>query len=444
MRFFISIFLVFILSACNVGFFDLKSFFGNAEQVEEEIEVVSTSQEVAQEIDNYETLDEEGNAVFSADDEREEEARDRNECNGESRRGDPEVSLSPLDYIDSINAGRYELKGRCSEKNRAVQVTVNGYKLKKTPHCDKGRWEVFLDLAGLSVDSKKVSFRITHGPDSNVVCEDIKVAFTCPKNYIPIPRIQDIHRDESLHANSFCVMKYEAKIEKSGGGVIKAISQSDGRPIANISHTNARTLCQANGSRYDLISNDQWQTIARLVEEHDKNWSLGKGGVVNGNILNCGVSRGAPQPASRDDKNDCSLGIRCGSQWHYRRRTHLITSSNLVIWDICGNVGEMMKDKTDTRKLTSSIRQDEPVSKLSGERNFRNLFGPKKNYSGVGYDLKRKAYWGLGYAELSDAKNLIIRGGQSREAGVFSVNLENDQSDSRVGHNVGFRCVYIP
>ena len=370
-----------------------------------------------------ERRDEDDGDITDIDDS-EESRIDRSGCNDEIRRGEPKITLkTDLDYVDSRNAGKYEMEGRCSETNRLVTIEVNGYKISKNPFCQRGKWKVFLNLTSLAAKKDTIFFRISHGEDANVICQEVRVAFSCKKNYIPIPS------NEDFYDSSFCVMKYEAKLEDG-----KAVSQPEGRPLTRISHSNAIDLCRANGSRYDLITNDQWQNIARLIEKENKNWSSGKARVSAGNSLNCGVNVGAPKAASNDDKDDCA-GSKCGSKWHYKRRTHFLP--NGVIWDICGNVGEMMKDANKSKYSFSDY-----VYKMNAS--VRKKFGPKKDYSGTGSELRRNQYWGLGYANLKSGKSLIIRGGQHRSAGVFSANLQYNQDRSRLGHNTGFRCVYIP
>ena len=348
---------------------------------------------------------------------------DRSGCDDEARRRRPRVTLkTELDYVDSRNAGRYEMEGRCSERDRPVTIEVNGHKISKNPFCKKGKWKVFLNLTSLASKKDTIFFRISHTGASDI-CREIRVAFSCEENYIPIPS------NEDFYDGSFCVMKYEAKLE---GG--KAVSQPEGRPLTRISHPNAIDLCRANGSRYDLITNDQWQNIARLIEKEDKNWSSGKSRVRAGNSLNCGVNTGAPKAASDDDRDDCA-GTKCGSKWHYKRRTHFLPGG--VIWDMCGNVGEMMKDANK-----SAYKFNDYVYKMN--LTLRRKFGPKKDYTGTGSELRRNQYWGLGHADLSGGKSLIVRGGQNRSGGVFSASLQYDQNKSRLGHNIGFRCVYIP
>ena len=352
---------------------------------------------------------------------------DRSDCNREADRDGARVTLkTDLDYVDSKNLGRYELEGRCSERRRPVFIEVNGYRISKNPLCERGKWEVFLNLTNLAVKTDRMSFRIFHGSDSNVICKTVRVAFSCPKNYIPIPSDKDFYR------SSFCVMKYEAKLDESDS---KAVSVPGGRPLTHISHAQALELCRENGSRYDLMTNRQWQNIVRLIEKEDSNWSKGKSRVSAGNSLNCGVTVGSPRPAKENDKDDCA-GTNCGSGWHYKRRTHFLPNGH-TLWDMCGNVGEIMKDENKSQYDFNDYVYKMPL-------NLRRKFGPRKDYSGSGSELRRNEYWGLGRAELSASKSLIIRGGQNRSAGVFSVSLKYEQDRSRLSGDVGFRCVYIP
>ena len=349
----------------------------------------------------------------------------RSRCNQEPDGDDSEVTLKTvLPFVDSRNAGLYELEGRCSERDRLVTVEVNGYPIRKNPYCRGKQWKVSLNLTYLAAKESNIFFRIAHGEDSNVICEEVRVAFKCEEGYIPISS------NEDFYDSSFCVMKYEAKLEDT-----RIVSKPEERPMTNVSYTDAVALCKSNGGRYDLINNDQWQNIVHLIEEEDRNWSAGKSRVRDGNTLNCGVSSGSPKAASTDDKNDCA-GSNCGSEWHYKRRTHYLPNG-YVIWDMCGNAGEMMKDKNQNSYSFNGF-----VYKMT--TTLRKRFGPNKDYSGGSGDLRRSYYWGLGYASLKSGNSLIIRGGQHRAAGIFSVDLRYDQDRSRLGHNIGFRCVYIP
>ena len=335
------------------------------------------------------------------------------------------------DYVDSINAGNYELKGRCEERGRAVSIKVNGYPISDDPACNRRRWKLVLDLSSIATSEKEIFFEANHNGDT--ACIKALVGFSGPKNYIPVPYNEDQYK------SSFYVMKYEAKIKDKGTSEAKAVSQPEDEPLTGVSHSDAIKLCRNNGPRYDLIQNSQWQNIALSIEDTDVNWSKGRRNSVDGNSLNCGVIRNSAQPANADDRKDCA-DDSCGKNWDFKRRTHLLGNGE-VIWDICGNVAEIMKDKySDNLSFTGYI------FKLSGR--LKNLFGPDRTYRTGDDEAGRDRdnyYWGLGQANIESDHDLIIRGSGTRSGhGIFSVSINSDQSSSRSRHKIGFRCVYIP
>ena len=346
-----------------------------------------------------------------------------------NKSGSEEVSVRELDFVDTHNVGEYTLKGKCENTDRLVYITANGYKTNKNPKCNKRRWEITLDLTPLSTENDKIVFHIAHNDET--ICEEVAVTFQGPKNYIPIsPR-------DDYYENGFYVMKYEAKMEGRGYGA-KAVSQAKGGPIVRASHEEALELCRNNGSRYDLITNAQWQNIALFIEEYDENWSEGRSTPSDGNALNCGIFRGLPQAASNNDEDDCGDSF-CESGWDEKKRTHWLNSKE-KIWDICGNVGEMVKDK-----YRLDYRFNDFIYNIYSESRLADLFGPKKSYRMV-HANRRSNTWNLGYAKIDRGKDLIVRGLPGRDAGVFSVDITRDQ-DSRRSHsagNIGFRCVYNP
>ena len=103
----------------------------------------------------------------------------------------------------------------------------------------------------------------------------------CPANYVFVPK------NTAYVSKDFCVMKYEAKAETNAGGSYdsdglsvnlsnyKPGSTASNLPWRSINRVNARTECQSLGSGYDLISNAQWQTIARNLELQGTNWTTG-------------------------------------------------------------------------------------------------------------------------------------------------------------------------
>ncbi|MBC6415850.1 MAG: hypothetical protein GDA46_05610 [Bdellovibrionales bacterium] len=339
-----------------------------------------------------------------------------------------------LDYVDSINVGNYRLRGRCSNRGENVLFTVNGYELSENPICSKNTWELELDLTAVASSENDIIIQISHSGER--LCRTLKVAFTGPENYIPVPYTED------QYENSFYVMKYEAKVLGKGEASAKAVSKSEDVPISRISYDEAVKLCQNNGVRYDLIRNSQWQNIALSIEETDINWSSGRRSSFPDNALNCGVTRSLAKAASSDDKQDCA-DSSCGSGWSYKRRTHILTNGQ-VIWDMCGNVGEIMKDKY-------TLNQSFEGSAFELRGRLKDMFGPERTYiRNTNEDTRRRdeLNWGLGEIDIEKNHNLIIRGLNYRTRqgnGIFSTEITTDQDTTRgLRSQYGFRCVYIP
>jgi len=346
-------------------------------------------------------------------------------------RTDSVFILGDLDTINSNNVGNYLIKGRCQERKQAVIIKINGYRISEDPSCSRGRFESELDLSSVASSETNILIEVSHNKES--VCQEVRVGFLGPKNYIPVPSREDYYE------SSFYVMKYEAKVENKGNTSAKAISKPEDKPITRVSYNDALKLCKNNGPHYDLIQNSQWQNIALSIEETDINWSRGRRSLSDDNALNCGVSLGRAKPANADDQNDCA-DSSCQSQWDFKRRTHILNNGE-IIWDFCGNVGEIMKDR-----YTLSQSFDAQIFELTGQ--LKQLFGPERTYK-TGTDRNRSRrdnyYWGLGEADIDSDHDLIVRGGTGRSAnGIFSVSVKNNQDGRRTLNQLGFRCVYEP
>ena len=155
-------------------------------------------------------------------------------------------------------------------------------------------------------------------------------ASTCDKltgDWVSVPG------DSDYGTFDFCVMKYEAKNVSSA-----ATSVASDTPWVYISVTNAETQCQSIGAQ--LISNDQWDTIATNISNQASNWSDSS---VGSGDLNTGHSDNSPSSplAASTDSNACSgTGQTCDDvSWDSQKRTHTLSNGE-VIWDIAGNVHE--------------------------------------------------------------------------------------------------------
>lgn len=259
----------------------------------------------------------------------------------------------------------------------------------------------------------------------------------CPANYLLVR-----HNDDLGVQNDFCVMKYEAKFLAGA-----AVSQPGTSPWVLINLTDAKTECTDLGTGYDLISNSQWMTIAREVENIDENWTdenVGDGMLFRGhtdndpaNTLDVILSTDG-YDGTNNDVTQTAGGIE-------QRRT-LELASGEEIWDFTGNVWEW-NDWT-----TGGALDFAPVCPSGGWKELFEIdcddFSSADMRPGNPADIAPLAYntadYGLGQY-FGDVNNTPLRSGSFNAgnfAGIFSLAFFADITWT--GNDVGFRCVYSP
>ena len=279
------------------------------------------------------------------------------------------------------------------------------------------------------------------GNKSTRILEESSQDVVCPENFVLVPAL------EGYTERDFCVMKYEAKNDGSGN----AISQAAGTPYVNINRLDSLAKCQTM-TGYDLISNNEWQSIARNIELVESNWSTGT--VEGDKGLNQGHSDTIPSEAlaaSGDDNKACEgTGQTCNSTtWNSQRRTHTLSNGE-VIWDIAGNVFEWLKDlnivsyppNAYISQITDTSHPN--LEDLSGDlRTAKGHFGPSGDY----INLSTPGGLGNGWlAKTTEQKQGVLRGGNYLgflDAGVFAVRLDVHNSLEK-NSRIGFRCVNHP
>lgn len=293
------------------------------------------------------------------------------------------------------------------------------------------------------IDPGSFSYTVTaNAAVSNTVSASFNLI--CPTGYIEIPA------NAGLGVSGFCSMKYEAR----DNGLSVAVSTSTGSPWASINQNNARLECTSLGTKYDLISNPEWITIARNIENEPSNWSSGIVGTGN---LNRGHTDAAPNNAlsitNTADPYD-STGNSAVSGWE-QKRTHTLSNSN-EIWDFSGNLFEWV-DWT----LTAGLQTVTPANKaygnppdtapVDGWREFTVL-----NTNIGATDEMKPETWQASNASFSTSEGIgaynsgdntsggtAHRGGNwnfGANAGIFSLSL----TPSPGVQSIGFRCVYRP
>jgi len=268
-------------------------------------------------------------------------------------------------------------------------------------------------------------------------------SLNCPTGYVKIPANTDLGTSE------FCVMKYEAKNVSS-----VATSQASGTPWVSIQRgTDATTASSAwkackdisvSGYSFDLLTNAQWQAIARNIESVSSNWSNGSSS--DSNSLNRGNSnQSAALAADASDTNGC-VGItsnddpadNCGSAWHVNKRTHTLSNGE-VIWDIAGNVWEWVQDNLTSQGSNDYVSQN--PANVPDASAGKLKWGPAGNYTAK----NSGEYGGLGYGYLNYSGGAVLRGGvwgSDTSAGVFASHLNCDPTYTS-NYGVGFRCAAV-
>ena len=358
-----------------------------------------------------------------------------------------------LEEISASNVQSFTVEGSCTEEGQPVIVSVGGLSPDTTPNCTNGSWSVSLNVRSL-LNKTPISITADHSSsDGNNAAQALKKVinrFICPKNFVAVPPLT------GYTTNNFCVMKYEAKNDGSGN----AISQAASTPYVSINRNDSIAKCAAMGTamgtKYDLITNDEWQSIARDIELVESNWGRGILGSSEG--LSRGHSGPIPEnalAANDDDNNACEgTGETCsGSTWYTQRRTHTLSNGE-VIWDMAGNVNEWVKDDNTTSygsnvhisqvtDLTHSTLGDLSGGTATTSRMAKGHFGPSGDYIGLGSGIFGGLGFGLLDGDSGNGVGGVIRGGSyDFSGGLFTVSVEATLSTTNV--NLGFRCVYRP
>ncbi|MFP5520579.1 MAG: hypothetical protein ACLGGX_11790 [Bdellovibrionia bacterium] len=230
-----------------------------------------------------------------------------------------------------------------------------------------------------------------------------------------------------------------------------AVSQKKGALYSGVNQFEAKAACQALGDGFELITNDQWQNIARNIAYNAKNWSYSE--PFQGQ-LSIGFSEGtgfeAPLEAGEDHdgcygtKRNCTFAV-----FSSHRRTHILTNEE-VIWDFSGNLCEWTSSsnaglvKNTPNNFLSLIRKHDVIRHFSIEEACDDpenapYCGYGFLWSAIGPDNKRLK------PHLYVTNGGIIRGGcnpRSYLSGVFAANYSF--TPDRKFNIVGFRCTYSP
>jgi formylglycine-generating enzyme required for sulfatase activity len=218
----------------------------------------------------------------------------------------------------------------------------------------------------------------------------------------------------------------EGKTSNWGPYVHKPVSVEEGKPWRKIGRDNAVFECQSLGQGYDLISNSEWQTIARNIENQGANWSgqkVGAGCIFQGNIY------------AESAYKTCSYTVNGPESGGNRRAKHVLSNGE-EIYHFSGNVWEWGKDNN-----TDDYDGSGYIAFLKND-SAKLRFGPQGYYASCNY--LQNNFCGLGVGIFYESSGALLRGGGWADdydvAGVFATLRNVDPSAS--SGNVGFRCVF--
>jgi len=319
----------------------------------------------------------------------------------------------------------------------------------------------------LAVGTHSLYSNATNSALNSSDCSSVSVSYqrvSCPTNYIPVPF------NESVGTTAdFCVMKYEAKCVGTGcTGVANATTNAlpESSPTgttwvkmardASVIACNNLNTANSVTNKYFMITNAEWMTMARDIEQVDENWSSGTKGVgvlARGHSDN---SPNGPQQASSDDNDPYYLTGNSSSDlpnagWE-QKRVHTLSNGE-KIWDLSGNYYDNVDFPVtptlkayysgipitptstqvwiDFKEIDTNAGPNDVMKPSTWQPFFSNLTGDNgigKYWSGLnnsGGNGRRGGHWNYGV-----------------NAGIYNLRLSGATWYS--APEVTFRCVYRP
>lgn len=298
-----------------------------------------------------------------------------------------------------------------------------------------------------------------------------KNVINCPSGYVTVPG------NSTYSTTDFCVMKYDAKFMNYTGkaqdpssltwrydtatGDKTPVSVAAGQPISYISWQQAKTACTSLGSKYHLITNNEWLTIASNALHQSNNWNSSIAGV---GYVYSGHNDNVPTYALDSSSDDLNGYYKTGDSIYSgknQKRT-LQLSNGAVIWDFIGNMWEWTNNSISSasryhggNQQWMSYNSNDGTGKIASL--VPALMRPPSGWNinqGMGRYFDGTNLTG-GYNSLNQAPDfctgycsptsVFVRGGRwatSFATGLFTISLDYGPSGISVG--VGFRCAYSP
>jgi formylglycine-generating enzyme required for sulfatase activity len=272
---------------------------------------------------------------------------------------------------------------------------------------------------------------------------------SCPSGYIPVSLYT---LPSGTVVPAFCVMQYDA--QNGGNGI--AASANSGTPLVNVTWQQAAASCNAAGSQ--LITENQWLSIAHQITSVASNWS---GGSVGSGFVYSGHNDNSPAnalPAPISPTSDGYTGTGNSSPSNQRRT--LTLPNGQIIWDFAGNVWQWVAQTIPIAgryaggaSAWMAYHSNDGVAAISDalmplDKQPKNSWnanqGMGRYYDGASTAgaYNTVSEWpdsaGTGYVAPIAA---FVRGGgwdDAAHAGVFTLYLNDGRSDASA--YIGFRC----
>ncbi len=276
--------------------------------------------------------------------------------------------------------------------------------------------------------------------------QDTTVSGSCPKNYVWVPGsstpgIGSVANTKGVAP--FCIAKFEMKNPTDPTGLDRgnrkndAIpeSQPQGRPWVFIGRKEAHKACgriTQPGFYFSLVSNGEWQTVLRNIENVAANWS---GGAVGSGEVPSGNARGPEMSLAVLDESNPYNGYRkIEPVDKFRARRITVLSTSETIWDLAGNVWEWVNDDLETIGLEFHQRGESlRLDKMSPKH--RLILGPSRD---IKWEQNLGSFVVGGYSE-----GMLRGGGYStplaESPGLFKAYIGIHPTEAV--NDVGFRCV---
>lgn len=267
----------------------------------------------------------------------------------------------------------------------------------------------------------------------------------CPTGYILVPG------DPLYNTKDFCIMKYEAK-KVSGSETVQSTVDGEFAGGLGVGFEATRSSCQKVGQLFDLLTNDEWMTVATNIANTSANWS---GGSVGKGMINRGHSDrvvGTLLNASRDEDpcfgtlNDHCLD-RSHADWS-QKRTHVLSNGE-VIWDLSGNAKELVNRHVADGEILGSGTGVEyrEYSNFSTDliklppTDFKPSHATHPWWDDSWNSAQGIGRWAILLGNVTDS--YFARGGtydSEMSAGIFTVAYMEANVSSDI--SVGFRCAF--